>query len=356
MMYMKIFGSVQDNAKYYLLDDKKTVDVPWSNRYSYKNPSQDTILLGKTIGIVRIKDDDGKVVNDIQHKFDFDAVGYIAQNLEEGMTVMCQGDINYNVYEGNTQKEFNPTRIYRAKNGKDIDIEELRDTEKENKSLEARGEAFEDINLEDEGFESTFEQNAIVYGVEEDKEMTKKTNLDTFIIKTTVVGYEKLVGVKFYTHDADLAKSLQDICDEEGGAYKILLHGDIKSVSGQVDVDEEPKQKATKRYLGGENKMKKQTRRYTTELFVVGAEEDSIDSSNFSLEKLNEARKQYKKKQKAKEDYASEKIEKGNSFGKPKKQSKFEDELPEPTEWDAEVESEDNTEDVDLDDFIKEFE
>jgi hypothetical protein len=97
-LYVNMQGMEQDNVYFSKKSETKgergeVVKVPWADRFTYNR--EGFKIIGKSIGVKKKLDKDGKEVNDKKTLPEFDACKEIADNLKDGQSVFIRGKLDY---------------------------------------------------------------------------------------------------------------------------------------------------------------------------------------------------------------------------------------------------------------------
>lgn len=224
-----------------------TEKVNWKDRFTFKKEGYS--LLGVHLGLTKIKDSNGKEVNEKKIVVEFDACNEIGTHLKDGSSVFVRGKTEFSTYQDKHYTKFVPQQI----------------------SLCSR-----DIDFEDEKFEpnARFTQTIIFMGIEKSADTEGK-----FIISGRVVGYNSIEDVEFVTYNSKLARTLKKALDPYNA---IEIFGNISVTSNAEEVEEDDE-------WGESNKMERNNSPFIRELVVTGANKDSIDKTLYSEESVESA-------------------------------------------------------------------
>lgn len=229
---------------------------------------QKKLPLQTAIGIDR--DEEGKSLT--QHLPTWDAIEYIYNNLNNGTSVMTQGDISYNTYERNGQTEtstnLNLSRLFSLKKPVDFDDEDFEET-------------------------SVFTQTFVFEGAELDKKVKK-----TFVFGKTI-GYAKegeippLTDVSFeinYNNDNEdqtIAKMAQVYAKHVPYGSLLEIHGNVvnRAVTEIVEDDDDEEDEILAMMSGEKNRMETTTR-YERAMEIRGTV--SMERGKYTEEQLSQ--------------------------------------------------------------------
>ena len=81
-------GTPRESVYYYSSADKKTVPVAWKDRE--KVPGKGYNLIGVRLGLEKIKDENGNLINDKKTMTEYDAAEYVSQHMKDGMSLFIR--------------------------------------------------------------------------------------------------------------------------------------------------------------------------------------------------------------------------------------------------------------------------
>ena len=235
----------------------ETKKVPWANRHTFNESG--FRMIGVNLGIVKITDENGKVVNDKKTMHSFDACDYIRDNLKDDASVFAKGNIEFSSYfdrNGNLTRgvKYIPNQISLCK---DVDFEEYDYIDKKPKHH--------------------FTQTIIFNGIEQEKEDDKATG--RFIVGAYIVTWSDIVSTEFIITDGKLAQLFKKNLKPY---HAITVHGCIE-VTQQVDtvVEEDG--------WGESNEMNSNRAPFKIEMVITGATPSTIDRETYTEKNVNEA-------------------------------------------------------------------
>jgi hypothetical protein len=263
-VYLNLNGMVKDEVYFSAKDNEgKTVTekVKWDKRKTYNKEGYS--LIGIRLGLE--KDNEGKNVQTTLTEFD--ACEKIGATLKDGMSVFSKGKIEFSSFENKDGKKrsvkFIPQQI----------------------SLCSK-----DINFTDEEFEAKadFSQQIIFMGIE------KKD--DVFVVKAKIVTYSSIEDAEFIIKDKGLANTFRQKLKEYNA---IQVHGHIEVTENVEEVTDDD--------TWGEDdptqRINTPTRR---DLVITGAKGNTLDTTTYTKENIEEATKKLEQSQNAQEDWGSD--------------------------------------------------
>ena len=111
-VYVALNGMERDKVYFtHKKDDGKyeTVDVAWSNRKNFKKDG--FRLCGINVGLAKVVDKNGKSVNDNKIMTEYDACQYIADTLQDDVSVFVRGKIEHSTYNDRHYTKYVPSQI-----------------------------------------------------------------------------------------------------------------------------------------------------------------------------------------------------------------------------------------------------
>lgn len=258
--------SVTNNGK----KSSETVEIPWSQRFDFHD--ENCRMMGVNLGITKTNDPSGNMVNDKRIMTEYDACKYIADNLEEGVSVYVKGKIEYSTYNDKHRTNFVPTQISLCK---PID--------------------FTAPNFEEKAF---FTQTLMFMGV-------NKLDKD-FSVSSKIVDYNSLEAAEFTIENAGLAKNFRTLKPYTS----IKVYGKIKSEKETTEVQ-------SSGHWGEANPMERVNNPTVWKLVITGADESSIDTTLYNEKSVNAALDKIKADASIARDFGSTKKDEqqGSSWG-----------------------------------------
>lgn len=284
-VYMSLNGMTRDKVYFSRKNaEGKTVtkDVLWASR---DNGAVDgyRMIGGVNIGLTKITDSNGNVVNDKKILVEYDACSHIKQTMKDNMSVFVRGQIEFSSFinkNGDVSRStrFAPNQISLCK----------------------------EVDFESEDYNEThdFTQTIIFMGIDQEKTEDKPTG--RFVVEAKIVNYNSIESAEFIVEDAKLANSLRKGLKPY---WAIETHGKINVVNVIETVEDDD-------CWGDSNPMERVSGSTRRELVITGAKPSTIDKESYSEDKINDAiRKQNAAK--AAEENFNGKVEKAddNSWG-----------------------------------------
>jgi hypothetical protein len=290
ILYCQFNGMPQEFVYFSGKDkDKKNVTekVKWADRYSWKKDG--FRLIGVNLGLEKIEDDKGKEVNKKEYLAPFDACDYVHENMTDGMSVFVKGTIEYGHYTD--------------KNG------EVRHTEKliPNQISLCQPIDFDALDKDGKPYQvvSDFEQKIVFESIEKVEETEGKFNLTAKIIN-----YNSIEVANFVVEDPKLATNFKKKV-KPFTAMKVW--GAIRTVRNTDEVEVE-----TEDGWGSTNKMQRVNTPYKMEFVILGADPASMDTEEYSEEKIDAAIEKMKKEENKEKSFDTQDDNWGSSSkGKP---------------------------------------
>lgn len=250
------FTHKNENGKY------DTVDVAWANRKTFKKEGYK--LLGTSLGLTKTIDKNGKEINDSKTMPEFDACQYIADNLQDDVSVYVRGKIEYSTYNDKHYTKYVPSQISLCK---PIDFAD----EKFKPFAEFKqGIVYKSIEKTAEGF--TVHGYVVEYGAIEEIELyikPERAGLAKTLKKLKPYTFVILVGY------VDVEQHTETVVDDSGDDWGDASSNSFTRVSAPT-----------------ERKM-----------YVVAGMADSVDTSLYSEQSINEGINKLKAESQAKSDF-----------------------------------------------------
>lgn len=287
---LELNGMTRDEVFFYKKSEVKgqkgtTKRIKWDNRQSFNEDGFN--LIGMTVGLEQVADENGKLKNDLKTMAEYDACEYIAEQLEDDQSLFVLGNIDFGSYTNKSGEvkrsvKFIPSKLL---NAKPVDFE---------------AEDFEKV--------ADFKQKIVFMGINKDE--TDKNDVK-FIIEAKIVKYSTIEDAEFIVRNSKLANTLR----------KNLKPYTAIDVWGYINnrVDEEVVEEDDG--WGEKSSFDKVSRTYIRELIITGADPSSVDKDTYSQSELDEALKAIANSKKAKDDFGGD----DSSWGNSKDSSKEED-------------------------------
>ena len=243
--YISLNGMERDNVYFSAKVDDKTVveTVPWTQRKTFSKDGYRPI--GIALGLTKIRNEKGDLVNEKCTLVEYDACKYIADNLRDDMSVFVRGKMEYSEYNGKHQVKFIPAQISLCS----------------------------EIDFNAENFEPTamFEQQICFMGIEK-----AETNGE-FVVSAKIIGYNSVEDAEFFMNKASLAKNLRSLKPYTA----IELGGNIEVIHDVVTEEDDDG--------WGVSPMAALKNPTVRRLFVIAGNKDSIDTTIYSEKEIEEA-------------------------------------------------------------------
>lgn len=246
-VYLNLNGmpqqSVYFSKKNPTTQKNETKQVDWVNRNKFNEEGYR--LIGVNLGLTKVADENGKMVNDKKTMAPFDACDYIKENLQDDMSVFIRGNLEFSSYvdkNGNKKRNVRqvPSQISLCA---PVDFEEYSDN---NKPVH------------------DFEQTIVFWGIEKEDGRA--------VVSAKIVTYNSIEDAVFYVTNPALANSMRKKL-KIGNAIKV--HGKIE-VRHNIDVVEVEDE------WGEKNPMKSVNGSSVTEMIITGASPETIDTETYS--------------------------------------------------------------------------
>lgn len=283
-VYVSLNGMERDSVYFSAKVDGKNVTetVPWSQRKTWKKEGFKPI--GINLGLAKIRNEKGDLVNNKTTLVEYDACKYIADNLRDDMSVFIRGKLEYSQYNDKHQIKYIPSQISLCQ---EIDFD---------------SEKFEPMHM--------FEQQICFMGIE-------KADGGEFAINAKVIGYNSVEDAEFFVGSAPLAKNLRGLKPYTA----VKISGNIQVIHDVVNEEDDDG--------WGFNPMAQLQNPTVRRLFVTGAEKDSIDTTIYNEADIEEAVAKINSDKAAKQDYGNNDNDSDDSWGKNKM-----DEAANEDDWD----------------------
>lgn len=235
----------------------ETKKIPWDKRNTFNE--QGFRMIGVNLGIVKVANEENKMVNDKKTMHSFDACEYIKENLKDDASVFVKGNIDFSSYfdkNGNLARgiKYIPNQISLCK---DVDFEEYDYIDKKPKHH--------------------FTQAIVFNGIEQEKEDDKATG--RFIVSAQVVTWNDIVSTEFIITDKNLA----------GLFRKNLKPYNAITVHGCIEVTQQVETVVEEDGWGEANEMNSNRSPFKTEMIITGATPSTIDRETYTEANVNEA-------------------------------------------------------------------
>jgi len=265
-IYVNLNGMVKDEVFFSTKDkDGKTVTekVKWDKRKTFNKEGYS--LIGLRLGLE--KDEDGKNIQETM--VEFDACERIGSTLKDDMSVFIKGKIEFSSFDGQDGKKhsikFIPQQL----------------------SLCSK-----DIDFTDETFKvkSDFSQQIIYMGID-------KVN-DVFVVKAKIVTYSSIEDAEFIIKDSKLANLFRTKLKPYNA---IQVHGHIEVTESVEEVDDDT--------WGESDPTQKINNPTKRDLVITGAKGNTVDTTTYTKDKIEEAIKKLEQSNNAQGDWGSNSVE-----------------------------------------------
>lgn len=290
--YVELAGMPRDNVMFFRREDKAkgiekdTKKVPWKDRLTFVAP-EGYEQIGVRVGVVKVENEKGKLVNDNKVMTEFDAAKEISEHLHDGDDVYVRGNIDYSTYNGKHQIKFVPTQV--SLSSKEIDF---------------KAEDFQE--------KAYFTQTIVYIGGRKDEES------DDIILDAKIVNYSTIEDAEFYLNPkqdaekAQLAKSIK----------KFIKPYTSFECFGPIVAQQKVDEVETENIWGGTNKMKRQSSPMVRKLYLDGINPDSFDPNpgdkeakpTYTEDNISEARAKIAANTQAKKDFDGKAAENDTSW------------------------------------------
>ena len=266
-------GTPRESVYYYSSADKKTVPVAWKDRE--KVPGKGYNLIGVRLGLEKIKDENGNLINDKKTMTEYDAAEYVSQHMKDGMSLFIKGALEFNSYTDNNgamkkNQKFIPNQISLCSKPVDMESEDF-------KPLAA------------------WKATIVFERIDREKDENGK-NTGRFVVDALMIGYDNIENISFIVEDNDFAKDLRDMVKPYSS---IEVTGEIKCHMPTTTVKSNKLGKASV-YDRVDGKM-------VTELILTGADLDTVDVGTYTEDKIVDARRAIANKDKVQENFGEKK-------------------------------------------------
>lgn len=276
-LYINLQGIEQEKVYFSKKAEKKgeksdTVPVPWEERFSYNREGYR--LIGKSLGVKKKVDKDGKTVNDKKTLTDFDACKEINDNLKDGASVFIRGALEYSSYKDDNGNKRVSTKL-----------------------VPGQISLCSDVNFDDEKYEkqNDFNQVIIFMGIDKEKDDDGKES-GRFVVAAKIVTYSTIEDVEFIITDSKLAQMFRKNLK---AYYAIKVSGHMVSSTQTETVKDDD-------VWGEEDDMEKVNAPNKREFIITGAKGTTIDKELYSQEKIEEALLKITKANKADDDFGGD--------------------------------------------------
>lgn len=270
-----INGIQQDNVYFSKRnDDGKTVTekVPWSDRFTFKR--EGFRLIGKNVGVTKVANEDGKLVNNKKSLTDFDCCKELGQNLKDGMSLFTRGTIEFSSFVDDKGNKRSSVKLVPNQLSLCSEI---------------------DFNSEDYKQQNDFNQTIIYMGIDQEKDNNEKPT-GRFVVLAKIVTYKTIEDAQFFIENKDLANIFRKKLKPY---YAIKVNGHmVTRIETEAVTDDEDN-------WGEEDAMEKANSPVRYEFIITGAKPSTIEKELYSEEKIAEAIAAINRANKAEADFGN---------------------------------------------------
>ena len=258
-LYISLTGMPRDKVYFNKPSGTKgvkgeTVEVAWAQRHTFNR--EGFRLIGVNVGVTKTVDSKGQMVNDKKTVTDFDACELIGNNLKDDESVFIRGNLDYSSYtddKGNTRHSVKliPNQVSLCK----------------------------DIDFSDEKYEPVhdFTQNIVYMGIIKETENDRETG--RFIVSAKIITYSTIEDAEFIIVDNKLANNIR----------KSVKPYSAITIWGKLDANTQTEEVENDDVWGEANTMTKVTAPARREYIITGADPNSIDTSIYTKDLIDEA-------------------------------------------------------------------
>ena len=284
--YFGFTGIEQDSVYFYKKPETKgakgtSKPISWANRFKFaEDPKNEGFrLIGKNLGLTKITNEKGELVNDKKILTDFDACGEIHDKLTDGESVFIKGTLSY---RSNRDDKGNIRRY------KSMDPSQI--------SLCAP------CKFDDENFkaQNNFNQVIVFMGIEKEMDGDKETG--RFVVSGKVVNYSTIEDVEFILDPVNEAqkKLAMTLRKKVKPYWAFKVSGNIVASvqTEKVEVEDDG--------WGEEDAIEKASNSVKYEYIITGADPATIEKDLYSKEAIEEAMQKIRNANKAEESYGDD--------------------------------------------------
>lgn len=273
-MYINLTGMPKDKVYFSKRENGKstTKDVPFAQRNKFHEDGFK--LIGVNLGLEKITDENGKLVNNKKTMVEYDACEYISNKLRDDSSVFIKGNLDFSSYidnNGDTRRsiKYVPNQISLCKS--DID--------------------FDDFDYVDKKPVHDFEQTIVFTGIE--KEMDDGKDTGRFVVGCYIVTWSDVVATEFIITDPKLAGLFKKNLKKY---YAITVNGKIEVSHSIETVDEDDcwGESSAMSYVSNPTKI---------ELVITGARPSTIDKTTYTEENISDAIKKIRNSKTAENNF-----------------------------------------------------
>lgn len=250
-------------------DKPKIEKVPWAGRFSYNR--EGFRLIGTNIGVKKVADENGKLVNDKKTMTEFDACREVKENLRDGASVFVRGTLDYSSFFDDKGNKKMSTKL-----------------------VPNQISLCSDIDFKDEEYkqQNDFIQVIIFMGIEQEKENSKATG--RFVAAAKIVTYSSIEDVEFIIENKDLANKFKKSL-KPYNAIQVSGHM-VASTQTEVAVEDDDN-------WGEEVSMEKVFAPTKREFIITNAKGSTLDKELYTEANITEASAKIARANKAENDF-----------------------------------------------------
>ena len=270
-----INGTQQDNVYFSKRnDDGKTVTekVPWTERFTFKRDGYR--LIGKNVGVTKVVNSEGNIVNDKKSLTDFDCCKELSQYLKDGTSLFTKGSIDFSSFVDDKGNKRSSVKL-----------------------VPNQLSLCSDIHFKDENYkqQNDFNQIIVYTGIDQEKDENEKPT-GRFVVSAKIVTYKTIEDAEFFIENKDLANIFRKKLKPY---YAIKVNGNmVTRIETESVTDDEDN-------WGEEDAMEKANSPVRYEFIVTGAKPSTIEKELYSEEKIAEAIAAINRANKAEADFGN---------------------------------------------------
>lgn len=246
----------------------KTVKVPWKDRFTFNRDGYR--LIGNRVGLSKIVNQDGEVVNKNETLTDFDTCKNVQTNLKDKQSLFVRGDVDYSSFKDDKGNKVSSIKLVPTQ-------------------LSLCGEV--DFNDEEYKEQHDFSQVIVFMGIDQEKTDDKPTG--RYLVSAKIVTYSTIEDAEFVIERKELAtlfaKKLKPYT-------AIKVHGHIVAFTPSSEVTENDG-------WGEPDPMQRVDKQFIRYFVITGADPKTMDSTVYTEEAMNAAFEKINRAKKAEESY-----------------------------------------------------
>lgn len=250
----------------------ETVKVPWADRFSYNR--EGFRLIGKTIGVKKKIDSDGKSVNDSKVLVEFDACKEVHENLEDGASVFIKGNLDYSSFLDDNGNKVQSTKL-----------------------VPNQISLCSEVKFDDENYkqQNDFIQVIVFMGIDQEKENDKPTG--RFVVSAKIITYSNIEDVEYIIENKNLANKFKKLL-KPYNAIKVSGHMVASTQTETVEDDDDN--------WGEEVSMEKVLAPTKREFIITNAKGSTVDKELYTEANVTEAMSKIAQANKAENDFGGD--------------------------------------------------